>query len=231
MEQQSSFSRLVFNKALANTLGLFGSKLWDAGYLLLSLVIGASIYWLVWGLPGAMNEVISIAVFSFAPLGIFVASIFLWHLLLAPAELVYDAKQVNLDTPGMSLPEAIVQPVNWDIWKQRSKYSVNEFAGIFANCDPLDHRSNLARASFKRLLLEAIADKGLAYIPTYWVSDFSGTRTENEVDGVQPKSKRTLPLHGPITRGFLSATLCSFISFHPRSAGTGRGFRRGALGS
>jgi hypothetical protein len=181
-----SFGRLVFGRALSETWHLFNSKLKDALYVVLSIIVGFPLYALFWGLPNgmprAMTDVIPIVMFSFVPLGIFVACVFLWNLWLAPIALAYEAtKENSLSDSPLLLAKKVVRP-NWAIWKHMQEYSVRQFAAILANNDPMSAMVTSELATFQQLILEEIETEKLAYIPEYQTNPHSGTRHVKPID-------------------------------------------------
>lgn len=167
-EDQESFGRLVVNRAASLTVKFFETKLYDAGYLVMSLVIGCALYYLKWGLPRAMSEALPIVMFSFAPLGIFVACVFIWNLWLAPSTLAYEANRAVIAHAAAAAALAVVpdpgKSIDWRIWKQRSRYTVAELAAILARYDPAISRFTPEVAAYQRLILEEIREHKLQYI-------------------------------------------------------------------
>jgi hypothetical protein len=162
-----SFPRLVFLKALKNTVAVFRSRLRDAAYVFLSLVTGGAIYYAIWGLPRAMSEALPIVIFSFAPLGIFVFCVFLWHLAIAPAELLYETIKESTPVPSSApaaSPARVKPAVMWSIWKQMDDYTLKQFAAILARDDPIDMSYPHDQAAYLKLLDSDVRSGKLPYI-------------------------------------------------------------------
>ncbi|MDE2166108.1 MAG: hypothetical protein KGJ66_07200 [Alphaproteobacteria bacterium] len=83
MAIEPSLGRLVFSVAVRNTCQAFGSTRRDFLVGVICVSFGFCSYWYFKGLPVAMEQAVSVAAFTFGPLGIVVAIVFLWNLFLA----------------------------------------------------------------------------------------------------------------------------------------------------
>lgn len=191
MAEERSYSALVFRRAWRNTWTLLKNTTTDALVGIPSLLIGAAIFLMVYGRSEMTKEIVKFIAFVLAPAGLFLVFFFLWNLYLASDELIYEAIK-NMPKPPSEAPlpapaKPTYKPVNWAIWKQRSKYAVREFAAILAKDDPASLSVTHEQSSFRALILEAIGEKKLKYIPSYYQS-FDGRR-ENDIDADTELSK------------------------------------------
>jgi hypothetical protein len=117
-------------------------------------------------LPVEVESALNFAAATFGPIGFVVVVVFLWNLWLAPAELAYDAWRSALPqtTPVASKSPL---PINWAIWQQRTQYSADEFAAILAKIDPSSVQSTTEASAYLQLILEAMRNKTIPYLPRY----------------------------------------------------------------
>jgi hypothetical protein len=164
---EPSFGRLVFGKALSDTGQFLKYTKRDAMLGVFSLALGGTLAYVFVGKADTLKEFAFIAAFTFAPAGIVMIAVFIWHLWLAPSALAYEAAKASV---GNSKPDSVVpkkEQVNWAPWKQRSQYSLYEFAKILAKTDPAAQRLSTEGSSFLRLLLEEVQNRKLAALPTF----------------------------------------------------------------
>jgi hypothetical protein len=156
---ESSFSKQVLSRAWFAAWGFFDSWKRDLVLFAASLVVGGGYYLQDHGWPkdvwGAMDAIIHAA----APAVIIWLGLFLWHLWLAPSALAYQAAKEAISEAHAARPAAPrpVKPekgINWAVWKQRSTYTLIEFAAILAKADPGSNLENSEQKSFSKLLIE-----------------------------------------------------------------------------
>lgn len=171
MGHEPSFSRLVVFRALKNTWAIFGHRIFDGSLGLASFGIGGAIFWRMFGLGAVTEQLAIFAAFVLAPFAIFTVAAFVWHLIIAPAELIFEriaqnhaaalgaARQSPLEQPAKA-----PKPVNWSIWKHRKVLSVHEFSHVLANIDPVGSRDSPESVAFSELIVEDIKANRLQYI-------------------------------------------------------------------
>lgn len=167
---ESSFSAMVFNRAVKDTVHFFGYTIRDIVLGGVTLSLGALFAYVFIGKADTMREIVLIGAFTLAPAGIILCAIFLWHLWLAPVALAYDAlreahsQAVHVSTQKpqpKSKPSP--SPVNWTIWRQRAKYSVAELAAILAKDDPVGMGMSHEQSAYLRLLIEELETERKAH--------------------------------------------------------------------
>jgi hypothetical protein len=101
-ETHPSFSRLVFGRAVADTVEFFGYTRRDAVLAAISVPLGFGMAFRFIGKADTMNEFILWVLVTVAPFGIVLLTIFAWHLWLAPSVLAYEtatAQKVTVRPP------------------------------------------------------------------------------------------------------------------------------------
>lgn len=198
MGDEISFSRLVIARAATNTVRLFASRLKDAGYVLASLAIGWTIYYAIWGVPRAMAEILPVLVFSIAPLIIFAVFAFLWHLAIAPEELVIEAikKGVRGSTENAAAVEFNFNPV-----RLRDEWEVGTLATVLSQLDPASKNKNGSSFSYKSTVLDAMKSGKLKYIKEktdrggyYAPSDSTKVKKADALEWMESNGFKTEPL-------------------------------------
>lgn len=129
---ESLFGWLVFKQAVAGTRKFFGSKTRDVVLAFLALVVGFGVYWYFRGLPVAIDQLLSILMFTTVPFTLFVMSVFIWNLWLAPAALLYESRDHH--TPSGA------GKVDWHPWIDMESYTARQMALILAKDDPASAR-------------------------------------------------------------------------------------------
>lgn len=153
-----SFGRLVFGKAVSDTIGFLRYTTRDLILGAVTLALGAGLAYVFVGKADTMKELVFVAAFTFAPAGIVLISVFVWHLWLAPAALAYEAFQKTIPEPRPNIASRLPGPkpsTNWAAWKARATYTLAEFGAILAREDPGLEIETPGRESFTRLLAEA----------------------------------------------------------------------------
>lgn len=167
--KQPSYSGLVFRLAWANTWLLIKDRFFEAAVTLVSFGIGLPLYLHAYGKPAVIEEGFKLAAFVLIPAGAFLFFAFLWNLCLASDQLVYDAikdipNQFPQGAQGIA-PEIQPTPINWAIWRERSKYTFEEFAKILAKVDPIAGELPHEAASYQRLLIEEAKSGKIRAVP------------------------------------------------------------------
>ena len=166
----ASFTRRVSAHALRNTLSFFGDNIRrSVGLALLSTALGTFAFWRVYGWDRAMDEFVELAFYVFRPMGLLSAAIFLWYLMLAPAELVYEAITAASRGDVADAPAQNRQPTspNWAIWRTRDSYLINELAALLAGNDPSLREPTFDEHGFRKLIMEHVRSGKLKYIPRF----------------------------------------------------------------
>jgi len=161
---EPSFGRLVFGRALADTGRFLGYTKRDIILGGITLALGGFLAYVFVGKADTLKEFAFIAAFTFAPAGIVMIAIFVWHLWLAPSVLAYEAVRSAAALSTTAPKQISTAPtVNWAIWKQRSQYNLAELSSILAKEDPHGMSSHSATA-FLDLLKEEVMGRKLATI-------------------------------------------------------------------
>jgi hypothetical protein len=132
MSAAPTFTKLVLSRAYENTKRALGNPRRDLIIGIFLAVIGSLYYWYTKGLPVAMEQLVTAAVYTFGSLGIIVTIVFLWHLCLAPFELTFgEIVAARSEIAARATPAVRpALPPNWAIWKQRDAYTISEFAAL-----------------------------------------------------------------------------------------------------
>jgi hypothetical protein len=146
-----SFSRLVLHRTCTNIWEFLKSIKRDIAIAVISLGVGFSLYWHYNGLPVAMEQATSVVAFTLAPLGFVALVVILWHVFLAPFELIYQSNGMEI---GKENPHP--QTINWEIWKRRSQYKLIELAAILAKTDPTKMKLSSDGNAILELLMDEI---------------------------------------------------------------------------
>jgi hypothetical protein len=179
-DEHLHFSRLVLRRAWRNTWWLLKDRTIDVAIGGASVVVGAAIFLRVYGWDEMTKEVVTFLAFALAPAGLFLVFAFLWNLCLASDELVYEAISGLAPTTATLQIKSPPQPVNWGIWKKRTRYAVDQFAAILAKLEPMAAASPAEKASFRELILEAIKEKELEYVREFYI-DFTGHKVQRDI--------------------------------------------------
>jgi len=154
---EPSFGWLVFGKAISDTVQFLRYTARDIALGAISLLLGGVLAYLFVGKADTVREFVFIGAFTFAPAGIVMFAVFLWHLWLAPAALAYEAVKVASLRTVSDVPFKIPErKINWSIWKKLDTFTVAEMASILAKRDPAAGSSSNEEYSFKQLLLQDI---------------------------------------------------------------------------
>lgn len=172
----------MFLYAWTSAWSFFGSKVRDAIIFVVLLSVGGAAYYRLYGLPATQDQVIPVLIFTVGPMVGLWMLLFLGHLWMAPYALIYEV--VN-QRGTLKQPELSSNPVNWNVWKRRERYSIYEFAKILAKDEPASQEMTQAASTYARLMLEAVELDKLKYVArhteTYNI-DFERIRKEIEPD-------------------------------------------------
>ena len=89
---------------------------------------------------------------------------FLWHLHLAPTEIVLDRMEPIFESVSVI---GVAKAPNYDIWKHRQRYTAIEFASLLAGLDPSGSAPTTDFKSYTQLVIEALLEGSLKYVPPY----------------------------------------------------------------
>lgn len=171
-EDESSFGSLVFGHAVSETWKFFKSAPRDIAMVVLSIVIGFGAFWYLKGLPVALDQLLSVLLFTTLPFTMFVVSVFLWNMWLAPAALSYEHYRRG-GAPQLPLATG---KIDWAPWRLRQEYTLSEFARILARLDPTSSDSDANSRTYFELLKEAMNKKELKYTPSERAGYFENSR-------------------------------------------------------
>lgn len=102
VQKPYEFSKLVFKTAWSDTVSYFG---WNKRTVVLGIlwVIGGGLYYFYAGEAALWDELVQIAVWGFAPVGVFAFLLFLWNVSIAPFKLIYEkAGRSSVPPPATS---------------------------------------------------------------------------------------------------------------------------------
>jgi hypothetical protein len=175
-----TFTKLVLSRAYENTKRVFGNPRRDLTIGIFLAIIGSSYYWYVKGLPVAMEQFATAAVYTFGSLGIIVTIVFLWHLCLAPFELTFEeVVAARSEIVARATPAASLAPPNWAVWKQREAYTILEFSSLLDNSDPGSRAFSSSKEAYIKLLQEQAVQGNLRYISEN-ISNYFGEVSQKE---------------------------------------------------
>lgn len=202
-ETTPSFTGLVIGYAVSHTFRIFRSKIYDALYVLFSCIVGVPLFIWLWGMPDAVREGAALILFAFAPLGVFTASVFIWHLWLAPAALAYEgASSVFVSMRPQIQSEMRPAPPDYHTWKQYELWSTDAFACLLDDIDPAGTGRTRRSISICGLIIDAMRQNQISYIKRY-KSDYWSDDGASEVrpDG-QSQIPRLAALSWAETHGY-----------------------------
>ena len=119
------------------------------------------------------------AAFAVAPAGLAVFLLAAWHLILAPAELIFEATGNASAKPA---PPRRAAAVNWEIWKKKDRYRISELAAIIAKDDPIDLRVSHDQEALTSLLLDNARDKKIPIIKQTMAGVYGGREYDRPTD-------------------------------------------------
>jgi len=132
MDNEQSFTRLIFIKAACNTANLIRSRSSGFVFLIASAATGSLLYWRLYGFPEDSGDALRFALFVLATFLVFIIIAFAWFFVIAPNELTYETVRAALEEAA----QASEDPVNWEVWRRRSRYTPSELACILAEREP-----------------------------------------------------------------------------------------------
>ncbi|MEJ0012925.1 MAG: hypothetical protein WDM94_09905 [Bauldia sp.] len=157
-DTETTFSQLVFQRAARNIVLAFRDRRIDAVLTVFSLAVGSALFQQQYGWDAVKEQLATFIAYVLAPFGLVALILSLWHLALAPSELLYE----GLSRDVARSPR--IKTVNWTIWKQRAEFTVDEFASILAQSDPVAIAQPTEQVSYRALILEEMRKKALPYI-------------------------------------------------------------------
>jgi hypothetical protein len=124
-----------------------------------SLFVGTAVHWRIGGAPTDLPALaISIASSAGTAFLLF-GSKFLWHLFLAPSEIIHNEVRPVLEGAGIM---GVPRPPNFSIWRHRKSYNTAEFASLLVSLDPGSSQTVDYRA-MQWLVLEGLRNGELKY--------------------------------------------------------------------
>lgn len=200
--QEPLFHWLVARKAWFAAWRFFEKKPRDAILFLVFIAAGGFVYYKLYGLPATKEQIVPVLIFTVGPIVALWVAIFIWHLWLAPFAILYEEFRANsiMQPSDKPLIPAKLAPINWAIWKQRSEYSIYEFAKILSRTDPGSQSMSTEGSSYARLLSEEMKNKKLKYIPEYGYS-LDGSRFQKAI-GYETYIKRDDALQWAVAKNF-----------------------------
>jgi hypothetical protein len=159
METSDSYSKAVLLTAWHHSRALLQSRLSTSIVAAISLVFGAIAQWQLNGLAADTHSLIGGAICSIATALALFAAKFLWHLILAPFEIIQNEIRPVLQNAGIF---GVPRPPNYDIWKHRKSYNPSEFAALLVGLGPGSSQT-VDYLSMLNLVLEDLRGGGLKY--------------------------------------------------------------------
>lgn len=160
MDNEQSFTRLIFIKAACNTANLIRSRSSGFVFLIASAATGSLLYWRLYGFPEDSGDALRFALFVLATFLVFIIIAFAWFFVIAPNELTYETVRAALEEAA----QASEEPVNWEVWRRRSRYTPSELACILAEREPSAALlpQPAEQLAYKQLIWEEINEGKLA---------------------------------------------------------------------
>lgn len=159
MEPSDSYSTAVLSTAWHHSRALLQSKLGASIVAAISLVVGAIVQWQINGLTADAHSLIGSAACSIVTAIALFAAKFLWHLVLAPFEIIQSEIRPVLQNAGVF---GVPRPPNYGIWKHRKFYNAAEFAALLVGLGP-GSAQTIDYVSMQNLVLEDLRSGGLKY--------------------------------------------------------------------
>lgn len=159
METSDSYSKAVLLTAWHHSRALLQSRLGASIVAAMSLLVGAIVQWQLNGLAADMHSLLGGAVCSIATAVALFAAKFLWHLVLAPFEIIQSEIRPVLQNAGIY---GVPRPPNYEIWKHRKSYNAAEFASLLVRLGPGSSQT-VDYVSMLNLVLEDLRGGGLKF--------------------------------------------------------------------
>ncbi len=164
--QEPSFGRQVVRRAWFASWKFFEDRRHDIGLGFLGVLLAAYQRFTIRGISTSLPDLGMDCVSILAPFVVMWALLFVWHFWLAPSAMVYDAsRRVAESIAEASRPQKESRPINWAPWKHRTHYTLYEFAKILSKTDPAAQALNTEGSSYLRLLIEAMKNRAIKYVP------------------------------------------------------------------
>jgi hypothetical protein len=162
MDNEQGFTRLILMKAACNTANLIRSRSSGFVFLIASAATGSLLYWWLHGFPEDSGEAFRFALFVVATFLVFIIIAFAWFFVIAPNELTYEAVRAALEEAAQASEE--MNPINWEVWRRRSRYTPAELACILAEREPSAAvlPQPAEQLAYKQLIWEEINEGKLA---------------------------------------------------------------------
>jgi hypothetical protein len=165
--EMPSFGRLVIQLAWKNTWAVYRPRLKSLVVAIAPFVIGCAVFLFFFGWPDVTAQVWKFLAFTVVP-GIAIPIVaFVWNICLAPAELVYEAiKELPVQEAAV-IPAKDNEQIDWSIWKQRSQYTISEFAAIMVGRDPIGSNITHKQSAARELIFRDVEADKLSHIAEY----------------------------------------------------------------
>lgn len=159
METSDSYSKAVLLTAWYHSRAILQSRLGASIVAAISLVVGAIVQWQLNGLAADIHSLIGGAICSIGTAVALFAAKFLWHLILAPFEIIQNEIRPVLQNAGIF---GVPRPPNYDIWRHRRSYNPAEFAALLVGLGP-GSAQTVDYVSMLNLVLEDLRGGGLKF--------------------------------------------------------------------